>query len=96
MDISEINMRLTARLAAGKESACGLKFQHSTLEGAQSHADGLNKRPEVERGERHRTEPYPCPWCSPGVYEGQLIYDDEEEVYWHVGREMTPAVDTPD
>jgi hypothetical protein len=77
MDRAEINVHLRAATAAGKDSACGTKIQHSTLDGAQSHADSLNRRPEV----LPRSEPYPCPWCSPSPNLGRF--------YWHVGREMT-------
>ena len=81
MDKKEIAMHLRAGNAAGKERTCGLKVQHDTLEGAQGHADALNRRAEVVAGERDRTEPYPCPWCSPSVFMAHF--------YWHVGREMT-------
>jgi hypothetical protein len=82
MDKYEINMHMRAGTAAGKERTCGMKIQHSTLDSAQSHADALNKRAEVQSGKRDRVEPYPCPWCSPSLLMAVL--------YWHVGREMTP------
>lgn len=81
MDRKEIKMHLAAGTVAGKDSTCGTKLQHDTLEGAQSHADALNRRPEVVSGERHRVEPYPCVWCSPSAYM--------DKYYYHVGREMT-------
>ena len=83
MELKEIHMHLAAGTAAGKKSTCGTKIQHSTLEGAQRHADSLNSRPEVHSGEKNRQEPYPCPWCSPSILMGSY--------YWHVGREMTQA-----
>lgn len=81
MNSNEIRMHLRAANAAGRKSACGHKIQHTTLQSAESHAHGLNSRPEVLTGEKPRSEPYPCPWCSPSLIMG--VY------YWHVGREMT-------
>jgi len=81
VDRHERDMHLRAGTAAGKERTCGTKFQHDTLDGAQRHAEALNRRPEVATGERHRVEPYPCPWCSPSPFMNYY--------YYHVGREMT-------
>lgn len=81
MDPKEVRMHFAAGEAAGKFSTCGLKIQHDTLEGAQSHADALNRRPEVVSGARYRVEPYPCVWCSVSPVMGRF--------YYHVGREMT-------
>ena len=81
MSPEEIWMHFAAGEAAGRDSACGTKIQHDTLEGAQSHADALNRRPEVVAGERARVEPYPCVWCSLCPAMGRY--------YYHVGREMT-------
>ena len=82
MEEGEIRMHLRAAKAAGRKSACGYKIQHSTLESAESHAHGLNQRPEVISGEKPRSEPYPCPWCSPSLYM--------DHYYYHVGRALTP------
>lgn len=81
MNRKEILMHLAAGRAAGIDRTCGMKMQHDTLESAQSHADALNRRPEVATGERHRVEPYPCVWCSPSPFMDRF--------YYHVGREMT-------
>lgn len=83
VDSQGIKMHMAAARDAGKESACGEKFQHDSEDAAWRAANHLNRRPEVETGERHRVEPYPCPFCSP--------YPELDGWYfWHVGREMTP------
>lgn len=87
MDDREIAMHLKAARAAGKESACGVKLQHTTLLQAEAAAQSLNHRKEVLDGTRNRVEPYPCPFCSPNLVNsawGRPVY------LWHVGREMTP------
>lgn len=81
MDKREARMHMLAAEAAGRDSACGMKFQHGTEDAAWRAANHLNRRPEVAAGERHRVEPYPCPFCSPSQFN--------EIFYWHVGREMT-------
>lgn len=82
MDAVEMKMHFRAAEAAGQESACGVKFQHESEWDAERAARALNSRKEVEIGELHRVEPYPCVFCSPMPMAHQY--------YWHVGPEMTP------
>jgi hypothetical protein len=78
----EIEMHFRAAKAAGQESACGLKLQHQSLDGAEGAARSLNRRNEAA-GDPKRFEAYPCPFCSPSP--SPII----GAFYYHVGRKMT-------
>jgi len=84
MDDADIQMHLKAARAAGRESACGVKLQHSTVKSAEAAAKSLNRREVVLTGARNYVEPYPCPFCSPNLNPANPLY------LWHVGRAMTP------
>lgn len=79
---AEISMHFRAAEAAGHESACGLKLQHQSLDGAEGAARSLNKRNE-DAGLDKRFEAYPCPFCSPSP--SPII----GAFYYHVGRKLS-------
>lgn len=68
-EINNFILQLLATITCGREKSCLAKRKYLDEEKAHERAQALSQRPN----QRHKVEPYGCPWCFG----------------WHVGRPLS-------